>query len=351
MLKSGSNDLHLVLDPDWCNGCGSLFWRAWDVSVEGWVRSAPNACERVRISDFHERFNTISSTGGYSPVEKCPAYPSGTEEIHNVDYRGTTCLTLPDDELNGRVARRLVSAPNEPYLIHSLLSGVIAPFYSTYTYTDPADQEITCSYCPSTGWYRPFAFDPNVYATLVAAARRQVAPAKLMALHLGAENTSDGVTRLLDLDILEQQTQLAAGGTDYTGLWQAPVGVRFLNEKLGAFADCSTSGSSLYAHYPGRQVYLSGWYQRWVSTDAFNKLLDGRTITVVITPDPQPTSSGVGWRITAGSVTDEEGDLSTISVSKTISLTVGSDRIYLGLELTDTWHLAAGAYFQLTFWR
>lgn len=342
-LKAGENVIHLIFKPKSSNGCGSLFWRIWDVSLEGTVVFAmsgtPGCLLPVKLTAFAERFNTVSSTNEYFPGAGCPLTPAGTNAVRNTDFRSSTCLALPDDEQNGRAARRLIAAPNEAYLIHQLVDGIVAPFFSTQTY--PADTELACA-TSTSGTYRPFAFDARVYAALLTAAKRQLGGAQLLALHLGADGVSDE-TPTLDLEVLEDQTETAAGIADCTGFWEAPLGVRFLEEQLGAFADRSVTGSStLHAYFPGRQTTLGGWYQRWVSTPN----LTGRRLTITVNSTTE--LSGMVRKIYAGTTTYHEADLASAAGGTSVTITVDTDPVVLAMELAGTsWHHDASVYFQV----
>jgi hypothetical protein len=306
----------------------------------------------IEVTEFDRRYQTIPHSGTFNPSAGCPLAPSGTNTVQNSDYRSPTCLALPDDEVNGRSARRLIATPNDAYLINDLVDGIVAPFFNTQTYASTTT--VACAQCAS-GSYPPFSFDPGVYSDLVRAAKQQFSGGTLMVLHLGADGEGGPP---LDLDVLELQTGIAAGIADYTGFWEMPLGVRFLKDQLGVFAEPQpTSGdyfafdgdgdgtNELYrfeAYFPGNQDNLNGWYQAWVS----NTNLAGRRLTITVSSTDE-SSAGMLRMIYAGTNTYHLADLSSGAGKTSVTFSVGSDPVVMAMESSGSWHLDARVYFQV----
>lgn len=384
LLQSGENTIRLVLDPEelWDdddlgqvhNGCESMFWRIWDVSLElwslKWVGIYPSYT--VKNATFTESYNTSpygSWTGG------CSGAGFGDGTISTSDSRGyfADCDTLLAS-LDGLQAGRLIAAPNRDYLIHDVVDGIVAPWYM------PDEVAFTVTPCSNgTAW--PFSVDLEIYYAVLQATKSHLNGKKLMALHRGMKTVNDSVSlegleddHDTDLNILSQQIEIASSVADYTGLWNAPIGLHFVEDQLGVFAWHPPEGASkgdpytfngaeygLMAYWPGRQSRLSGWYQRWVSTDALAADYAGGIITISVadTVDAGSTGALIKSIYARSSAYPEDDSIGYAYYEKdvaqhdstvvdSLTIPVGSEPIVLSVELVGVAASDAKVYFSVT---
>ena len=275
-LHSGANTVSLVFDPDigvdsentGCSGVG-IFWRVWDVKLSG--IHVPSLFEPIESfsATFSAQYSTTAHADGYYPPcgirDFCGAK---TNQITNTQARAE-CTGLPDDSINGFGLRRLVAAPSAPYLIHDLVDGIVAPFYETTNF--PSGLTLSCD----IGSYSPFSYDSADYQALLESTHEQLRGAGLMALNLGMDLPTNSLT----LPNLEDQIEIGTSVADYTGLWNMPLGVYYLDDNVGIFCDRrNEAGAASFSHtnyagdsidwnflayWPGRQSGVPGWFVRW----------------------------------------------------------------------------------------
>ncbi len=305
----------------------------------------------------------------YTP--DCPTsyFPEGA--ISNDDVR-PGCDSLPDNPLEGYARRRLLAASNDAYLINDIVDGIVAPFYATQTIPDDIGYICPGTFPPQV--FRPYSYDSGVYRAMLESTKEQLGHAKLMALHLGVDQFENS----LDLLNLEDQIEIAASVADYTGLWDMPLGVRFLSDKIGIFSDrrndvgaadfcyCPVDKSLPYygttwnflGYWPGRQQGVPGWYVRWHLEAG-----EGGTFVVKFFDDINPTndpaaaskglvqSAGVEDLSTGLSTTLFSYDLATVvsDAERTKVITLGPfQSLWLSLEQDVNQQVpssAASAYF------
>lgn len=316
-LKAGTNTIRLRLAPyEATNGCGSIWWRIWDVRLV-WDNSQT-------ISTFDEQYFVNPRVDAYAYTSACAGNHFDTDgTISNVEER-CPGARLPDDQRTGRLARRMVAGPNAPFLIRNVISGIVAPTYSTQTAICEQGCEVeTC----------PFSYDPGVYRDLLEATKRHLPDHGLFALHLGMGFGANE----LDTTALRGQLDIARQVADYVGVWNYPLGVRFLDSQEGVFAEHPSTSSkySLMAYWPERQATLSGWFQRWTS----NTSLVGKTIEIKVEDTFDGDGTGgilrksVSCAGLAGGLWEE--DVSDPAGIDTIGpFTVTADPLVISMELT-----------------
>jgi hypothetical protein len=158
-------------------------------------------------------------------------------------------------------------------------------------------------------------------------ARHDLAGRGLMTLGLGQPLDS-----VYDLDVVESQMEVAATIADRSGLWSMPLGVHYLDEHRGVFAEHSSSGWQFIAYYPGSQTRLEGWYAEF-EIDPWNAI-SGSTAVVRLQDDESDPDSDHFTKIVSGGVvlySDSvagAGDAATVEVARPNVVTVR-------LEVTD----------------
>jgi hypothetical protein len=361
-LVPGMNTIYLHLDPVSAGGgqvhqgCGSIFWYVWGLTLRyAYSPSPPTiippppdemlAWGRATTDDFIQRFHTNVSSMTYAWSPGCQGTPTSLSSVANSDYR-YGCESLPDGAISGRAARRLISAPNQPYRITDLVDGVVNLVYKTDTYAGPAS-------CTSGGdifTYEPWGYDTAVFRDYLSAVQSELAGGELMSFHLGVPLPN---TPVIDETIQSDQLITASGIADYTGLWTMPIGLEFLDTQEGVFADRNTGAIHLFdglpyafrAYFPGRQSHVPGWYQRWVSEPS----LEGRTVEITVDHSNE-SDSGMIQRVIHGSTLVYDEDLTDNLGPWSTTLTV-TDTHPLTLSMVVTgadWHNAASAYFHVT---
>jgi len=285
-IPPGHHVISLALDPvagvDSENTeCGGVYWQVWGLHLRGNRRSIGHHGLVEFEVPLHARYATVSNEAPYTPIPGCLGRdlewcPSCEDVMTNTDER-LGCSRLPDDAVHGFARRRLLAAPSRPYLIDGIVDAIVAPFYDTQDF--PGLQACDAHV------YAPYGFDPDDYRAMLEATKAELHGARLMALHLGMEHSFKAV----DLTNLEAELRISAPVADWTGLWDSPLPVRYLDEHRGifsdsrdestgtaSFTDCDGTHWNFLAYWPGRQAGMLGWFVQW----SLHALPTARTVTV-----------------------------------------------------------------------
>ena len=248
-LSTGDNLVELELDAvaNTMTGCmTSPFWYVWDVVVEydlftggEWKTFEFPLAPRFETSEDPRRYHV--QCGG--------AWFEEHVSIDNTQLRSDWTASLPDDLFHGRAARRLISAPNTPYLIQDVISGVL-PYHVDTSFRGSGD-----------------AVHPD------GALRELLVSTKG---HLGGTALIPTQTVLstwhqVDLDVVVARLTLAAELADAACVYRFPLGMVFMDpsDRRGIFAQQTAPDRvDFRAQWFSRQSLLPGWYQGWVHEPA-----------------------------------------------------------------------------------
>lgn len=241
--------LYADLTSGLTSGCGGIgdFWYVWNASLQ---QAVPTEDGPIWIDlPTATRCETVINVTPYGPSGTCRGsgfdnYPTLSNDQCRC-YSGAPCIpALPDDPIDGRMAARLVAAPNSAYLIQDVIDGV-APYHLSTELHGPED-----------------ALDPALhYGSLISHAKSALGSDRLMAFH-----SAFGAS-VVDPDVLVDRLVVAAGTADAVGVYRFPLGMYFMDpsDRRGIFAESTPlSGSHFMAHWPEGQATLPGWYQQWV---------------------------------------------------------------------------------------
>jgi len=221
------------------------------------------------IDTFDETFSTATHAGAYAFGGCAGRFDDdGDGMIDNDEQRCPWAPgVLPDDAVLGRMARRLVAAPTRDFSIADVVDG-IAPCSYRMEQTPTA-----CCNCDGGMYTVPtYAYTTDGYHALISRSLANLGGKGLMPLHRGKEK--DGVA--YDLGVLEDQLRVSASIAPYTMIWNQPLGVEFIDEQIGVFADHTPKAGKTFewmgdvyfyhflGYWPQRQSELEGWYQEWV---------------------------------------------------------------------------------------
>jgi len=278
-LDAGANTIELRLsaypdpsdpsDSDGCgntvtSGCGTGFWHVWDATLEYSVKGSDHLITiSVPLSTRSPAFETTADPDRYCIQTGCEGawfdiWDEGGEGLGNDDCRcwvNESCYPyLPENETEGRLARRLVCAPNTEYLIEDVIDGIVV--YQADTDTHGATD----------------ALDPNLhFARLVKATKKDLGDDRLICMQTAL---TDG--KEFNLEMMARRIFIAAQEADCSGVYRFPLALYFMDpsDRRGVFAQSavvtsekgSLSGMSadFMAQWPTDQALLPGWYQRWV---------------------------------------------------------------------------------------
>lgn len=268
-LSAGLNRIELVVAKTGAatNGCANNLWYVWDVSLE---RIALGSGRVITTTLTSPRYETVTNPTLYTPSVGClghwfDAYCNGVcgtpcnsacnavgASIGNNQCRIAhpgPCGLLPDSVTEGRARRRLIAAPNTPYLIRGVIDGIV-PYTGATTSYGSTD-----------------ALDPDYhYGRLLSATKRDLAGDDLIPMHWSLEDDT-----MIDVDILERRLRVAAATTNTAGVYNFPLGMYFMDpsDQRGIFAEHISfplSTSDFMVQWPSRQGVVPGWYARHVYT-------------------------------------------------------------------------------------
>lgn len=309
LLKAGENTVELRLQSDVAtaaNGCDELFWRCWDVSLELTTASDTDPYFTSEFATLSPSYSVESDDTQYEINTGCygswlasdfTTLEDGRQVVSN---DGNRCnFGLPHSATAGRGAKRLIAAPSTDYLIHDLVDGIVMPWYGTER---PSLGKLITDAC-SQGPVWPIDGDIETFRAVLTRAALDVEPWGLMVLHRGIPETGSE----FNLDVQKEQLETAADIALYVGLWNMANGLHVLDTNGGVFAE----RDRFVATWPGRQMSIPGWYQRWTSPAFFA----GNTWTVTITDTRAADADALGyvvWRVydKATDTTALEGDVS-----------------------------------------
>ncbi len=318
LLTAGANTVELRLESALTtasNGCDVPYWRCWDVGLKLVNASAASPYFSSTFAALTPTYSVASDLTAYLPTTGCYGAWRATEL--DADGKVTNdvarcAAALPDSETTGRGNSQLIAAPNTGFLIHDVIDGIVAPWYST---DRPSLEKLLANSC-SSGPVWPPDGSIETFRELLAGAADSLGRSRLMMLHWGIP-VGDSE---FNLDIQREQIQAAADIAGHVGIWNMANGVQLLPTNEGVFAE----RTDFVAAWPGRQSSLPGWYQRWTSPPA----LVGSTLTVTVTDtrDADPAAEGlVVWRVydvTSGLIEEVDVSVSAIGVATEVEATV-----------------------------
>jgi hypothetical protein len=257
-------------DNDGCGnivtpGCGTGFWHVWDATLEYSVKGSDHPITiSVPLSTRSPAFETTADPDRYCVQTGCEGawfdlWDKGGEHLGNDDCRcwvNESCYPyLPDNETEGRLAKRLVCAPNTEYLIEDVIDGIV-PYQSDTDHHGLTD-----------------ALDPALhFDRLLTATKKDLGSDRLICLQ-----TAFATGKEFDLSMMERRIFTAARLADGSGVYLFPLAMYFMDpsDRRGVFAPCtahwdvpigsSSGGSAAFmTEWPTDQGLLPGWYQRWV---------------------------------------------------------------------------------------
>ncbi len=280
-LDPGHNRIELRLNapqPSYNDGCGNIvtsgcggsgdWWRIWGVELEYWAWWDDGPAHFV--FPLTPEFETVADPDAYCPQGTClGAWFDLFGTLCNDDCRchvdGDCTPLLPDDPAEGRLAKRLVCAPNDAYLIQDVIDGIVA--YVTSTALHGATD----------------ALNPNThYARLLRQTKTDLGDDQLIVLHTAFPGVDEDTHEVneADTDVLVHRIYTAAGVADGSGAYRFPLPMFFMDpsDRRGIFAETPSGETGLLlSNWPNDQAILPGWYQRWVHQPP-----GGTTVGVVV---------------------------------------------------------------------
>jgi hypothetical protein len=251
-LHSGMNRIQIRIDSEtFTNGCGKVdLWYVWDVKLQYWMAGS----KRPIDVELLPRFETTPSSTLYYANPGCmgdlfdefPKDASGNVELHNDDYR---CVHkgvfgvphLSDDPIKGRMARRLICAPNDSYLLEGMIDGILPYVSDTVLYGDSD------------------ALDPSHQIDrLLSDTKAELGNALLIPMHTAMTNVP------INPNVLVHRLRVSAEATGAAGVYRFPLGMCFMDlpDRRGIFAPYDPGQLTL--QWPTDQNPLPGWFQEWV---------------------------------------------------------------------------------------
>jgi hypothetical protein len=282
-MKSGHNLIDFNLTPQaYTNGCGGQFWYIWDVRLEYWTDWLD---EPIQV-DLAPRFQTETNATLYSYNPDCGGElfdeyedisPKDDVDISNDQCR---CVhddmpchpSLPDSVIEGRMARRLISAPNDSFLIQDVIDGIVC--YVTDTELHGATDALD----PSEYYRRLLRVTNSALGTTESGTDRL-----LISMHTAFPSA----TNLADSEVLVHRLRVAATAADAAGVYRFPLAMYFMDpaDRRGIF-DRPGDETTLLLQWPTNQELLPGWYQQYVhvppggtDVDMVVDVWDGRDVT------------------------------------------------------------------------
>ena len=262
-LHSGMNRIEIRLDSEtFTDGClvtgwgEADLWYVWDVKLQYWMAGSENPIDFDLLPRFETTTNSdpwrIACWGFLFKVDEPGFHPPGW--LSNQNFRcvhkgvfGTPFLR--DDPIKGRMARRLICAPNDSYLLEGVIDGILPYVTDTTVYGDYD------------------ALDPSgQYARLLSDTKAELGNALLIPIHTALP--SGGV---VNPDVLLDRLRVAAEVSGAAGVYQFPLGMCFMDasDQRGIFAPYDPhipifNLDKLILQWLTDQGSLPGWFQEWV---------------------------------------------------------------------------------------